>query len=114
MKGDFVSYCFPYVFGASSTCMFAWCPKCYKIMDDKKEGRSETSGRRQKRARAKESTTEVTGNSRGDCKIGHTMEDTRHLYCNDNQKDLKRNRRSRGNKERPLVVDICWVCGKGF
>ena len=94
--------------------MFAWCPKYYEEMDNKREGRSETGGGRRKRARAKDSTTEVTGNLRGKFGIGHTIEDMRHLYCNDNTKDLQRNRKSRGEREWPLVVDTCWGCRIGF
>ena len=67
-------------------------------MDDKREWRSETGGGRQKRSRAEKSTAYVTHDLRGDCENGHTMGDMRYLYCNDNPKDLKRNRKSRGGK----------------
>ena len=69
-------------------------------MDAKREGRLETGGGQQKRARAKESTTEVIVNLRGDGEIGHTMEDMGHCYCNYNPKSF--------------VVDTCWGCGIGF
>ena len=61
-------------------------------MDYTREGQSETGGGQQKKARAIKSTPEVTHDLREDCKGRHTIEDTRHLYCNENPKVLKRNR----------------------
>ena len=54
-----------------------------------------------KQVQAKESTTEVTQDLRGDCERGHMMEDMRHHCCNENYRDLKRNRKGgRGNSGR--------------
>ena len=60
-------------------------------MDIKREGKLETGeGRRRgKRARAKESTTEVTGDLKGKFEIRHMMDNMRYLYCNGNPGDLK-------------------------
>ena len=102
-KGDFGSYCCPQVFSDRTKCMIAWCPKCGEKKNNKRGVRSETGGGWQKRARAKESTTEVTHNLRGDCEREHTVEDMSYLHCNNNPKDLKKNRKGRGGKSGRLL-----------
>ena len=67
-----------------------------------------------KRTQLKESTAEVIHNLRGDCEEGHTLEDMKHLVSNENTKYLKRNRKKKGVKEWPLVVDTCWGYGIEF
>ena len=42
------------------------------------------------------------------------MEDMKHIVWNENTRDFKRNRKKKGVKEWPLVVDTCWRCGIGF
>ena len=79
VKGNFISWCCPQEFCDRDEYIFAWCPKCYDEMEDKREGQSETNGGRRKISRAKESTTEVTHDLRGDYERRHTMEDMR--YC---------------------------------
>ena len=90
--------------------MFAWCRKCYEELETNRGvGRHDNGGQR-RRARVKDSCTEVVGNLRGNYEEGHTMEDMKYLVSNEDRNYLKRNR----NKEWPLIVDTCWGCGHEF
>ena len=75
--------------------MFAWCPKCYDEMEEKREGRPNTKGGQQKRTRVKDPTTEGIHDLKGGCERTHTMEEMKHCVWNENTRDVKRNRKKR-------------------
>ena len=83
-------------------------------MEENREWGPTINGGQRKRSQAKESTTELMYNLRGTCEGTHTMEDMRHLVCNENTRDLKKNRKKKRVKEWPVVVDTCWGYGIGF
>jgi hypothetical protein len=110
MKGKFMSWCCPHAFSHEVNCMFAWCTVCYEKMETERDEGGADKRVRRRRTRVNDSSTAVVSNLRGDCVMGHTMEDMKHLVSNDDQKYLKRNR----TKVLPLVVDTCWGCGHEF